>query len=373
MPSCGGGAALEPAAAREVSATRRQGEADSPFAATLLVVSRVVRPSSVVVCLLVLAILPDCGARTSLEQTQAVEEACEETGETRACHDACGTGVETCAAGFWGSCQVLNVPCSGVCGVGVQTCTDGKLGECVIVVAQRDCSSTCGMGHEKCEAGAWGACDAPQPKGLVLHTTIRDFHKTQPDFELPVSGNVIDLGMVEPNLGADRKPVYAGMPSTPTTPSGKASFDTWFHDTPGVNQSISYDLPLKVGGDHIGNNVFVDVDFFPIDNQLFGNEGFAHNYHFTLELHTTFTYRQNMEFSFSTDDDMWVFVADRLEVDMGGVHRMGPENIWVNRLANEYGWQEGQTFSLEVFFAERRSPGSMFALFSTAGEPGPCE
>ncbi len=124
------------------------------------------------------------------------------------------------------------------------------MGPCVIPVAQRDCSSVCGDGHETCMDGKWGACDAPLPKPPVLHTIIRDFHKIQSDFELAHAGDRVDAGMVEPFIGADRTPVYAGMPTTPSTPSGKAGFDVWYHDTPGVNLTTTKELMLTADPVH---------------------------------------------------------------------------------------------------------------------------
>src|SRR5690348_8053802 len=46
----------------------------------------------------------------------------------------------------------------------------------------------------------------------VVKGTIRDFHDTHPDFEAELGD---DKGIVEPELGSDGKPVYAGDPTTP--------------------------------------------------------------------------------------------------------------------------------------------------------------
>lgn len=48
----------------------------------------------------------------------------------------------------------------------------------------------------------------------VLHATVRDFMESHPDFEYKIGD---DLGIVLPDLGADGKPVYAGLEDNPTT------------------------------------------------------------------------------------------------------------------------------------------------------------
>lgn len=267
----------------------------------------------------------------------------------------------------------VDFPCSGVCGAGIKTCDNGVMGECVIPPAQRDCSSVCGAGHETCVDGKWGACDAPLPKPPVLHTTIRDFHKTQTDFELPHNGDRIDAGMVESTIGVDRTPVYAGMPSTPSTPSGKAGFDVWYHDTPGVNMTESYDLQLVEDPNKPGNYSFEDRTFFPIDGQLFGNEGYQHNYHFTLETHTAFFYRGGEVFTFAGDDDVWVFIADQLVIDLGGTHTIRTASVKLDVLKEKLGLVVGQKYPLDLFFAERHTIGSDFIVHTTIADVGSCE
>ena len=373
------------------------------FAATLPPVSSVQptlsRFAGFLLCLGATLVLPDCGARTELLEA----EACPQAGQTRACRDACGAGVETCAAGYWGNCEVPSVasPCAGVCGAGTRTCANGVLGSCevpittrscsndcgtgeqrceqdvwqscVVPLTQRDCSSVCGSGHETCTAGIWGACDAPLPKPPVLHTTIRDFHRTQTDFELPVRGNVNDRGMVQSTLGADGTPVYAGKPVTITTPSGQAGFDVWYHDTPGVNVTIPYDLQLTADPAQPGSFFYEDRSFFPIEEQGFGKEGLFHNFHFTLETHTEFVYRGGEIFTFAGDDDVWVFIANQLVIDLGGLHTIQTSSVFLDRMASQLGLVVGQKYPLDLFFAERHTFDSDFVVHTTIADVGSCE
>jgi len=310
-----------------------------------------------------------CGARTEL----AVPAVCPTEGLERLCQDGCGTGSQVCTDGLWSPCAVPVVTrsCNDGCGDGSESCVDGRWQACQVPRVQRDCSSVCGAGHETCNKGVWGACDAPLPKPPKLEATIRDFTPAHPDFEASYQSG-LDVGIVQSMLGPDDKPVYAGMPRTKST-TGAAEFNMWFNDTASINQSEPLELQLLPVPEEPGTFTYDDQEFFPIDGKLLGNEGRGHNFHFTLEASTNFEYRGSEVFSFSGDDDMWVFINRRLAIDLGGLHQSLSAKVALDEFAATAGMTRGNVYPLHFFFAERHTIDSHFTIRTSIADPGSCD
>ncbi len=256
--------------------------------------------------------------------------------------------------------------------------------------------------------GGGGSEGVDAPEFIELTGIVRDFHERtaangHPDFEQkPDKGFAQYMGNIAPQLGDDGKPVFTGngfkvsdqwedsegrpicynlYDSSAGDDAGSAgaastggiqdasSFDSWYHDTPGVNMSAPVTLKLIRQDD--GSYVFDDKTdaqysslggFFPIEDQLFGNPGGSpdRNFHFTFELHTEFTYDAGggQIFKFIGDDDVWVFINGQLVIDLGGVHSAKEQYVDLNRL----GLDDGETYSLDFFFAERHRTQSNFRI-----------
>ncbi len=196
--------------------------------------------------------------------------------------------------------------------------------------------------------------------GSALTGTIRDFQQSHPDFEYVISD---DKGIVESQIGADHKPVYAHGNNPTTTVHSQTTFDQWYHDVPNVNIKIPYKITLtKASGDVY---TYDNGAFFPIDNQGWGNEGNNHNFHFTFEIHTKFVYNGGEVFTFTGDDDLWTFINGKLAIDLGGVHGAETASVDLDQQAGTLGLQKGGTYSLEVFSAERHTTESHFRIDTT--------
>ncbi|MEM9455408.1 MAG: fibro-slime domain-containing protein [Myxococcota bacterium] len=191
-----------------------------------------------------------------------------------------------------------------------------------------------------------------------LEAIMRDFQIAHPDFEV-YSGTNASVGLVLPTLGADRTPEldpsYAGAPMI----TSADTFAQWYHDVPGTNMAFPIDLMLTDEGN--GEYAFDSTAFFPLDDMGFGNEGNPHNFHFTTEVHTSFTYEGGEVFTFRGDDDLWMFVDDQLAIDLGGLHPALEASVDMDTL----GLEVGQTYPMDIFHAERHTNESNFRIVTT--------
>jgi fibro-slime domain-containing protein len=213
-----------------------------------------------------------------------------------------------------------------------------------------------------------------------LTGTVRDFRAWDggighPDFQT-FTGNG-EKGLVLSTLGTDHKPVFAHTGDWSGTNGGcnrggengvrcvtsPESFEAWYRDVSGVNQAIEHTITLTVDAGGIGT--YANSAFFPIDNQGFGNEGRDNNFHFTFELHMEFEYKGGEIFSFSGDDDLWVFINNRLAIDLGGLHPAQEDSISLDQRAAELGITPGNIYPLDFFHAERHTSESNFKIQSS--------
>ena len=124
---------------------------------------------------------------------------------------------------------------------------------------------------------------------------------------------------------------------------------------------------------------FSSNSFFPLDGLLLGNEGRSHNYHFTYAIHANFGYAPGtgQVFSFTGDDDVWVFFDKRLGIDLGGIHSAQSASVNLDTLFG-FGTPDAKAagnYDFDFFFAERHTTQSNLniqtSLLITAPPPVP--
>jgi fibro-slime domain-containing protein len=216
----------------------------------------------------------------------------------------------------------------------------------------------------------------------ILFGIVRDFRMstqegTNPDFEQQPTVVRDDPGIVTDTLGSDGKPVYGDHPSGTATTHSADAFNQWYNDVDGVNMPYVVGLHFVLSGSVYTFAATVsnrggtpNVSYFPLDGLGFNDtaqaaDGKAHNFSFTTEIHTSFTYKGGETFTFQGDDDVWVYINDKLAIDMGGIHAQETKTVDLDAQASQLGIEKGNSYSLAVFNAERHVVQSNFRIDTT--------
>ncbi|MBN1576663.1 MAG: fibro-slime domain-containing protein [Chitinispirillaceae bacterium] len=134
------------------------------------------------------------------------------------------------------------------------------------------------------------------------------------------------------------------------------------HDTSFKNIVIQDTLVFTLIDSTTGTYQFSDPTFFPLDSIGFGHEGRRsssgdlHNFSFAMELHTKFTKKPGLTFSFEGDDDVWAFVDGKLRMDLGGIHSRVGDLFNLDDLDNE------KEYTFDFFYVERHVTDSRILI-----------
>ncbi|MCQ2104283.1 MAG: fibro-slime domain-containing protein [Fibrobacter sp.] len=80
------------------------------------------------------------------------------------------------------------------------------------------------------------------------------------------------------------------------------------------------------------------------------------NQHYCFESHAKFTQKPGLKFNFRGDDDIWVFIDNKLAVDLGGTHLAAPGYVDLDNFEGLSGKLEtGNQYDLDIFFCDRRT------------------
>ena len=133
----------------------------------------------------------------------------------------------------------------------------------------------------------------------------------------------LEQGLVDYELGEDHLPVFHA--GKKTTNKALDATERWFKAVEG--KSASYIGALKMDYEVSGAEFsFYQDRFYPVDEAKFSEGDVVnkdgHNHLFTMSFAVPFTVLANggEQFEIAADDDTFVFVGDRLAIDLGGVH-----------------------------------------------------
>ena len=190
-------------------------------------------------------------------------------------------------------------------------------------------------------------------------------------------------GMVEEQLGANGVPVRAS--NFPSNCKYTEHLDNWFlpevvaQDAAGNSYTNAtcrdLELTLTEDGFWLGQKntespekgLFFLDDFKYLDeantvvNPMYdsiNSEFGVHNYGFTMKIQAQFEYVKGQYFEFLGDDDVWVFIDNKLVVDIGGQHHASNGSVNLDKL----GLEEGKTYPFHIFYAERHKVESNFKM-----------
>lgn len=187
----------------------------------------------------------------------------------------------------------------------------------------------------------------------------------------------LEQGLVEYSLNSEYLPVAVDGTGLPNRDIDMAR---WFGAVDGKSTGYIGSIDMKYSEN--GSVFMFDAkEFYPLDEMKFSDgdvvNADGHNHLFTMNIAVPFTVLGSgaEEFSIAADDDTFVFVGDKLVVDMGGIHDVTEGRFVVRENGEIYSGIEGKDLAysgvnvtpedgaiIRIFHADRDSENSALTM-----------
>ena len=222
------------------------------------------------------------------------------------------------------------------------------------------------------ESPPWGIGGSKAHTGMVLDDRLRRTKVNADYFRLDSIGKPIgtsDLSKVFFSCAVDRwfDPWVAGSAVNAIVPRDNPGVANDCTPVVAANDMLFQNVVIKdslpfIRQSDLGTNTYQfqrvggpdDSGFFWIDDRGFQKEGRPRNYSYCMEMHAKFTTIPGLVFDFRGDDDVWLFVDDKLVMDLGGLHTSLPHTVYFDEL----GLSASLLHTFDFFYCERQTANS---------------
>lgn len=188
----------------------------------------------------------------------------------------------------------------------------------------------------------------------------------------------LEKGLVEYKLSEDYLPVAVG--GKLMSNRGLVDMGRWFDAVEGKSASYIGNLKMEYHADKAEFS-FYKEEFYPLDGAEFSAEDSVnedgHNHLFTMNFAVPFTTLASGDENFEilADDDTFVYIGDKLVIDMGGIHDAVTGRFVINKDGEVYSAVGDEDFAysgvtveagsgqlVRIFHADRNASESVFGI-----------